>query len=480
VQIAVGGIASESCTFSPLPTQREDFDVLRGAALLARYPYLSDFEGVTFIPLFHASALPGGPVERAAYEQFKGEFLDQLRAQGPWDGVYLDMHGALYVQGMEDAEGDLIAAVRQAVGPDCMIAASYDLHGNLSQRVVDNLDLVTAYRTAPHVDGEETRQRACKLLVNCLQMGIHPHMAFIPVPLLLPGERATTDVEPGASLYRLIPQVVQNDDVLDASILVGYTWADEPRAGASVVAVGTEPSAVRQAALRLAWAYWDRRREFRFSVPTGTVDECIQWALNVPESGLFISDSGDNVTGGGVGDVPYVLGRLIALDVPSAIYASIVDPTAVGICFRAGIGANVNLSLGGKLDTIHGEPLDVSGQVIALETPEPGNRQAVLQIDAVKAVITERRTAFTVVKQFQRLGLNLLEHKIVSVKLGYLFPDLRRIAPRALMALSPGAIYARIEELPFERVARPIHPLDPDMTWRPNRGVSLRPEESYE
>jgi microcystin degradation protein MlrC len=123
--------------------------------------------------------------------------------------------------------------------------------------------------------------------------------------------------------------------------------------------------------------------------------------------------------------------------------------------------------LGGKLDAIHGEPLDVGGRVIALETSEPGNRQAVLQIGAVKAVITERRTAFTMVKQFQRLGLNPLEHKIVSVKLGYLFPDLRRIASRALMALSPGAIYAQIEELPFERVVRPIYPLDPDMSWRP-------------
>lgn len=468
LRIALGGIGHESCTFSPLPTRQEDFHVLRGAALLARYPTLSTFEGVACVPLFRAEALPGGPVQRVVYDSFKREFLDLLRAGRPWDGVCLDMHGALYTQGMEDAEGDFGAAVREVVGPECLIAASYDLHGNLSKRVVDNLDLVTAYRTAPHIDGPQTRERACTLLIDCLRQGVRPHKTFIPVPLMLPGERVMTNAEPGATLYGLIPKVVQAEGVMDASILVGYTWADEPRSRASVVALGTDAEATRRAALELARAYWDARQRFAFSVPTGTVDACIRWALGAPEPCVFISDSGDNVTAGAAGDNPYFLERLLTLKVPSAIHASITDPAAVAACWKAGVGADIHLSLGGKLDHEQGKPLDICGRVVALASPETGNRQAVVQVDGVKAVITERRAAFISVEQFQRLGLEPLDHKIVSVKLGYLFPDLARIAPKALMALSPGAVYAVIEELLFERVTRPVYPLDMDMAWRPD------------
>lgn len=467
MRIAVGGIATESCTFSPLPTRLQDFDILTGAALAERHPFFPQFAEVSFVPLLRARAMPGGPVDASAYAQIKDRFLDLLRAHGPWDGVYLDMHGATYVQGMEDAEGDWTAAVREVVGPDCLIAASYDLHGNVSRRVMEHLDVLTAFRTAPHVDAVETCQRACTLLVTCLRQGIRPHKAFIPVPILMPGEKATTSDGPGAALYALIPEVTHDEGVMDASVLVGYTWADEPRSRASVVTLGTDEDAVRRAALRLARAYWDRRQAFQFNMPTAPVDACIRAALDAEEPCVFISDAGDNVTGGGAGDVPYLLGRLIALHVPDAVYASIADAAAVDACFRAGLGAGVALSLGGKLDPVHGQPLDVSGQVIALETPEPGNRQAVVQVGGVKAVVTGRRMAFTTVAQFQRLGLEPLAHKIVSVKLGYLFPDLQRIASRAWMALSPGAIDPLVERLPFRRVARPVYPLDPGMAWDP-------------
>ena len=463
VRIAIGGIASESCTFSPLPTRREDFQVLEGGALLAQYPFLAAYEGVTFVPLLRARAMPGGPVDAGAYEGFRHSFLDQLRAQGPWDGLYLDMHGALYVRGMEDAEGDWLAAVREAVGPGCLIAASYDLHGNVSAQVMAHLDLLTAYRTAPHIDGLETRQRACDLLVDCLRGSIRPHLAFIPLPLLLTGEQTTTTTEPGASLYGRIPAVIAREGVLDASILVGYAWADEPRAGASVVALGTERGATDRAAVDLAQAFWEVRHGFGFAVPTGSVDECIAMALDATNHPVYISDAGDNVTGGGAGDVPYVLERLLAYQVQGAAYASIADAVAAACCAEAGVGAYVRLSLGGKLDLLHGTPLEVEGKVRALARPEPGNLQAALQVGGVAVVVTAQRTAFTTVAQFEALGIDPAAQEIGVVKLGYLFPELQRVARTSLLALSPGAIDPLVERLPYKCVQRPIYPLDPGM-----------------
>ena len=162
VRIVMGGIATESCTFSTLPTRMDDFTLHRGDAFLNRYPFLNELDA-EFIPLMWARALPGGSVEASVYQQIKDEFLTLLRQNAPFDGVYLDMHGAMNVQGMDDAEGDWIMSIREVVGDDCLISASFDLHGNISPRVVQHLNTMSAFRTAPHVDVIETRRKALTL-----------------------------------------------------------------------------------------------------------------------------------------------------------------------------------------------------------------------------------------------------------------------------------------------------------------------------
>lgn len=178
MRIAVGGIHTECSTYSPVLMTEEDFLVLRGQALLeAEYFSFMKVEGVEHMPLLHARAVPGGPVSRPTYEAFKVEFLEKLSATLPIDGLYLAMHGAIKVDGMDDAEGDWISAARAVVGPDCPIAASYDLHGNVSQRIIDQLDIFAAYRTAPHIDTPETMTRAWSMLVSALRSGSRPGIA---------------------------------------------------------------------------------------------------------------------------------------------------------------------------------------------------------------------------------------------------------------------------------------------------------------
>ncbi len=468
MRIAVGGFQIESCTFSPLVSGPRDFVVTEGK-LGRQYDFVSRFADCEFIPLLRARALPGGPVDRAFYEDVKARLLRGLRERGPWDGVFMHLHGAANVVGMDDAEGDLLEAVRELVGPEPLIASSYDLHGNVSLRVMQHLDILSAYRTAPHVDWHDTLERAFALLVECLRRRVRPYKAFIPVPILLPGEQTSTEWEPGASLYKAIPTVISPPKVMDASILIGYVWADEPRATGSVVALGMDRKAVQQAAMTLAQRFWQVRHEFRFGAPAAPVDECIQMALDGPEQPVIISDSGDNPTAGGVGDVPYLLERLLALDVPDAIYASLTDPTAVNRCIEAGVGAEVDLALGGKLDPVHGHPLPVHGRVISLHSrhAETENRIAVVQVQGVQVIVTERRTPFHHRADFARLGIDPMAHKIVVVKIGYLVPELKQMAARSLLALSPGAVNQDITALPFERLCRPMYPFDPHMKWEP-------------
>lgn len=475
MKIAIGGIATENSTFSIWHTSLAEFTVTRGEKMLERYPFIRQYEDVEFVPIIRARALPGGPVEPAAYDSVKSELLAGLKDRGPWDGVYLDMHGAMNVFGREDAEGDWMQSIREVVGPDCLMAASYDLHGNVSERVISNLDIFTAYRTAPHVDVMETLERAVDLLVYCLKEKIRPYKQYVSVPVALPGEKTSTEWEPGQGLYGLLPETLEKPGIIDASMTVGYAWADEPRSHAAVVVLGTKHDAVDAEALRLAQAFWDVRKEFQFGVPIGTSDECIQMALESAEPCVFISDSGDNPTAGGVGDVTYTLGRMIALDVPDAVYASIPDAESVERCFDAGEGEEVQLDLGGKLDTVHSQPLSITGTVLKVaEMPriEYGldagtNKQAVVQVGNVKIIVTEYRTPFHFISHFQRLGIEPLEHKLVVIKIGYLEPDLKRAAPKALLALSPGAVNQALDQLPYKRIQRPIYPLDPDMEWEP-------------
>ncbi len=469
MRIAVGGIATESCTFSPFLTQLDAFRVERGAELLneKRFPFLHKFPAA-FLPLVNAHAIPGGPVAADVYQMLKTELLVRLQAVVPVDGVYLDLHGAMNVQGMDDAEGDLATAVRHITGPDCLISASMDLHGNISQRFIDAIDMLSAYRTAPHVDTLETRERAVAMLVHCIENGIRPQQVRIAVPVILPGERTSTEYEPAATVYAALQETDRAPGVLDASIFVGYVWADEPRASATVIVTGTEPDVLAREARRLAQLYWDARHDFTFGVPAGSIDECIETAVSAPEPCVFISDSGDNPTAGGVGDTPTVLGRLLAHNVPGAVVASIVDAAAVAVCREAGVGSTVTLSLGGKLDPIHAQPLSVTGQVIHLtQNDDMGGDIAVVQVDRVKVIITTRRKPFHTIAEFEKLDIHPMDHKIVVVKIGYLVPDLKRAAPQALMALSPGAVDQFIERIPYQRIRRPIYPLDPDMYWEP-------------
>ena len=176
-----------------------DFTVWRGADLLEK-PYFDVLKrhDAVYLPTFYARAVPGGPGSRETYQSFKAECLAALKAALPLDGIYLAMHGAVFVAGMEDAEADWLRATRELFGPDCLIAVRYDLYGNLSQAIIDQIDIFSTYRTAPHIDVFETRCRSVGMLFRALETGMRPHVSWVPVPVVLPGGRTSTEDEPAS------------------------------------------------------------------------------------------------------------------------------------------------------------------------------------------------------------------------------------------------------------------------------------------
>src|SRR5699024_11003398 len=284
-RIALAGIAIESSTFTPYRSSAADFEVRRGTEEILE-PYACDVPEAEYVGVLHARALPGGQLEREVYEGWKAEIVDGLaaaHAEAPLDGFFFDIHGAMSVVGLDDAEGDLLTAIRAVIGPDPVVGTAMDLHGNVSETLFEACDLMTCYRHAPHIDAWETRERGLRDLAGTAARvrdgGARPHKARVHVPILLPGEKTSTRIEPAQSLYARIPALTRPEGVIDVSYCIGFAWADQPRCEAAIGAFGDEAEAVRAAALGLATAGWQQRHAFEFVAPTGTFDECLDQAI---------------------------------------------------------------------------------------------------------------------------------------------------------------------------------------------------------
>lgn len=476
VRIAIAGISHEALTFSPLLATMQDFRVLRGVGVLE---YLNGRvslpeEDVELVPILLAnSVLPSGIVELGTYLQLRDEVIAGLGAAGRLDGVCLVLHGAMLVEHIGSGETDLVREIRAALGYEVLIAVRFDMHANLTPEFASKTDLWTGYRTAPHRDVHETFVRTLDLLVRALRAGERPRPVFVPVPLLLQGEQSMTADEPMRSLLAAVREVESRPGILSADLLVGFGWADAPHSGSSIVVVAESAAhlpVARAAALELATALWKSRGRFAFGQEVAaSVDEAIELALGAPESCVFLSDAGDNTTAGATGDVPVFLARLLAHNVPDAVVVSIADAESVGQCLAAGVGATVDLQIGGKLDRVHGTPVPVTAVVEQIyQTDDPSEAVIVtIRVAGVRVVLTDIRRFFVGLADFHLAGIDPLAHRIVVVKLGYLMPELQDAAPRSILTLSPGCSGMDLKRLPYRYVTHPIFPLDDDFAWRP-------------
>lgn len=475
-RIAIAGLAIESSTFSPAFTEEEAFHARVGDDVFSFYPFLSydslNRNRAQWFPTIRGHALPGGIVTKEAYESLVMKTLDMLKENLPYDGLFFDIHGAMSVVGLDDPEGDFIIRVRKVVGKKTIISTCMDLHGNVSWRLAQNSDLITCYRMAPHEDELESKKRAVDNLLDRLEQGKGKptYKAWIPVPILLPGEKTSTRIEPGKSLYAKVAQATIDEGVIDAAIWIGYAWADEPRNHAVVMVTGDNKEKVTGAAERLANSFWDARSEFEFVAPTATLKESLDLALASTKQPYFISDMGDNPTAGGAGDVTWTLKEILArpefksTNGPSLIYAFIPAPGFVEKAIEAGLGGKVEAFAGAAIDDRFAPPIKLTGTVEAIEHgDELAETEVVVKVGSVHIIVTKKRKRYHKEIDFTRLGLNPRETDIVVVKIGYLVPELYNMRADWIMALTPGGVDQDLERLGYKRIQRPIFPLDQDM-----------------
>lgn len=475
-RIAIAGLGIESSTFSPAQTHEEAFHAKTGAEIYSVYPFMHEDsmarKRAEWIPTLRGKALPGGIVTREAYESLVTKTLTMLEENGPYDGLFFDIHGAMSVVGLDDPEGDLISRIREVIGTETIISTCMDLHGNVSETLAAHSDLITCYRMAPHEDAMESKQRAVENLLDRIEsgQGKPAYKAWIPVPILLPGEKTSTRIDPGKSLYAKVAPAADQEGIIDAAIWIGYAWADEPRNHAVVMVTGDDQAKVTSTAEGLARSFWEVRSEFEFVAPTATLEESLEMALASDKQPFIISDMGDNPTAGGAGDVTWTLTQILsrpefqAADGPSLIYASIPGPEFVEKAVAAGVGGRVEGQAGAAIDDRYAPPVLLSGTVEAIKHGDiHAETEVVVKVGSVHVIVTKKRKPYHHESDFTNLGLNPRETDIVVVKIGYLVPELYDMRADWIMALTPGGVDQDLERLGYKRIKRPMFPLDPDM-----------------
>lgn len=462
MKVLVASFQCESNSLAKLHPQKHDFEYFSGEEIFKKLAVRRIFEerGYEVIPSVYAVALPSATVELDTYNHYAEEILDKVRQHPDIDGVYIFFHGSMEVERIGSGELYLLKKIREIVSEKCLIAISLDAHANITDELPYYADIVSGFKTVPHVDQIECQQRAARALVWCLERGIRPVTRAVRVPFLLKNDTLQTAYEPLKSLVRETVELEKTDGVLTANLFLGHCWIDAPNTSASTVVTALDEGRAISIAKDLANKLWKTRRDYKFTVEAESAAECVKRAIQGKEGRIFITDSGDNTTAGAEGDRTDILRLLLRADpTKSTCVAGITDFVTVNTLWDCEDGERVKLEHLGAVGIIkaHGKILGWTKEIIG--------RSLTVTFGNVDAIFTEYRSAFIEKRNFDFAGVDLLSYSIVVVKLGYLFTELKPYADRELFALSDGASCVELSRLGLKKILRPMFPLD-DFDWK--------------
>jgi microcystin degradation protein MlrC len=486
-RIAFGGFLHETNTFAPSKADYEMFLQGGGWPALsegdAMFPALhkvnvgasgfieaAQVAGWELAPLIWAAASPSAHVTAEAFERIAGRMLDGLRAAGPVDGVYLDLHGAMVCEHLDDGEGEILARFRAVLGPDVPLVSSLDLHGNVTRLMVDSADSLIAYRTYPHVDMAETGRRSAAYLARMLGGERHAK-AFRQIDFLIPISWQSTLAEPCRSLYAELA-AMEDEAVPALSFLPGFPAADFPDCGASVIAYGRTQEDADRAADRFAAMV--AAQESAFAGEVLGPDEGVRRAMAIAASGaakpVVIADTQDNPGAGGDSDTTGMLRALVANDARRAAIGVIVDPEAASAAHEAGVGATIRIALGGKSGVPGDAPFLGEFTVEALSdghlTASGGyyggarmglGPSACLRIGDVRVVVGSRKAQLADQEMYRFVGIEPRDAAILVNKSSVHFrADFEPIAEAVLVCAAPGPMPVDPAVLPWTRLRKGV------------------------
>lgn len=496
LKILVAECKLEISTFNPTPTHYEDFDVLYGPEILHRHRRarheiggaLSVWDArpdIELVPTYSAcSHTSGGTLAARDWQRIAEEFLGALRQAPPVDAAYFSLHGAMAAANEDDPEGYLLQEARQILGERIPIVASYDLHGILTERMVQHTDAFVCFHTYPHVDLFQTGERAGRVLLRILDGEVRPVTAKVFIPALVRGDELITATGLIGHAVRAAQEIERSAGGISAGLMWGNPFTDVSALGTNAFAItDDDPARAEREALRLADLFWQHHEQMQ--VPLTSLDEALRLAMERVKGTTILVDAADAPSSGAPGDSNAILKGLLTQGYAGEALIPIVDPAAARAAFAAGVGKTVRTRVGGAFDPRH-RPVEIEGQVQMLSDghfkPEsPGDRwdscdTAVLRVGSITLIVTSRAVSLHDRSLFYAHGQDPTKFDLVVVKSPHcqhhMFKDW---AARYINVDAPGSTSANLRSLGHTRCPRPIFPLDEGVTFTPQVGLFRRP-----
>ena len=473
MKIVVGGVATETNTFSPIPTGLADFDVIRGDARTASYQQgmLDAVKqhaakgGHTLVNTVLAFAQPAGLTVRPAYEALRDEMLEGVRAHANADVVLLLLHGAMVADGYTDCELDMLTRVRDVVGPDAVIGAVLDPHCHLDQHLLDAADIIVCYKEYPHTDVIESTLRALDLCLATRRGEVCPVAALFDCAML---GMYNTKAEPMRGEVAAMRAAEASGEALSLSFVHGFPWGDVPHAGSKMLAVCDGD---KQAAETLARRHGERLYGLRHALSLKALDldtamrTAVEAAADPSQCPVVVADQSDNAGGGAPADSTFALRWLLDNGVRDAGVANLYDPEVVKLAKAAGPGAQLPVRLGGKTAPVSGDPLDLTVRVVGIlpdsqhafpqedgsDIRFPLGDVAALECDGVFVIVSSRRSQCFTPQIFADVGLDDLKI-LVPKSTNHFLSGFGPVAGKVIYMAAPGAIPPIMTAIDFQHM----------------------------
>ena len=489
-RVLTGLFAHETNTFSKLPTTLDnyrDFVLAFGEEIPeAVAGSMLELNGVIQVgaacdwDLIHtvaAWATPSGPVTREVWDTCAGRVFEAAKTQGPFDGVILALHGAMTTIDFADAEGQLLSELRDIVGRKIPIAITLDLHANVTRLMAQHANIICAFRTYPHVDQVETAVRAAYILERAMKGEVNPcvHLARRNMLVGLDHGRTTTENPMTHLLSRGVSLENNDPDILSVSLHAGFSPADFPEVGPSVaVTADGQKSCYTAIAEDFMQYVWDQRH-FDSNEYLSEAKTMERLAILDPGAGpVVIADASDNPGAGAYGDSTFLLKSMLDANLENAAFGMICDPEAANTMVDEGVGALINIQLGGKIDPSFGPPIPITGEVIAITdgtyiaqgprwrgVTQKLGPTAVLRTGGVDIVVASKRIQCTELETFTHAGVEPLDKAVVAVKSMHHFRAAFGPIASHILVVDSGALATKdYHRLPYRHLSRPIFPLD--------------------
>jgi microcystin degradation protein MlrC len=492
MRVAIAELKQETNTFVPRPTTLEDFrawhlwygddliDGLRGTnSEIDGFLNVLEAAGIKPVPILATFAMSGGRVTDKAYEKLCDELLTGIDASGPLDGILLALHGAMVTESDDSPDGTTLAAVRKLVGPDIPIVASYDLHANLTRKLAEHADALVGFKTSPHIDQRDTGERAARVMVRILQENVKPTMAFVKIPMVVPASTHMHHLPGPFKRLQDATKTAETGKVLSANAAAVQPWLDIDEMGfATVVITDNDPELAQKVACDLANQAWNERDAF-MQIDLVPPAEAIQLALAEPEGPVVLADAADGTGAGSPGDATAVIAALLETNPDKPAYVFVRDEESAAAAIAAGPGATITLDVGGKLDNVFNKPVQVTGTVEFVGPASfrfSGEGYTGVEQDMGPSAVVRSGNVFILIvstsvmtvdpELYRSVGLEPAEAQIVVVKSHIQFrAGYEDLATKIILLDSPGMSSDHIAGLPWQKIPRPIFPLDPETTF---------------